>query len=592
MKIQIIRIGRQPTWELTQLIEEAATRRHSISIEDFASLNDISQFNDNGTDAFIYRSTSLQSPLAKATILNSLQAKVILNQAQRNLPFAAYKSYQFHTLSRHTSVPIIPTYQFQKVSQLKQAISDQTLSYPFVQKINFGGKGFDVNLIKKPSELTISDHRIPEYIYQNFVPNNHDFRVFTVGGQVLAIIKRTAPPDDFRNNVSLGGAANQVTDISLINQMIVLSDQVISCFPLHIMGIDFIQHSVTGELQLLEINTVPQWQGVQTQTKVNIAAHVIDLCESLAASPARRLSAIRQTYLDHLNSLTSYQRVHFVSRLALFDILPDLKYLPTPAQMSQAFFDQPKPDISKFYQSPPPDLSAKKFSAHRQDLLSNNYPHLLNIHRLFEWASISDSLHHQNKLPDIKAALDKNQLTEYYQPLMDNPDHVLKLSSIAINYLYFLANANLLDAKSAINLDYIADLMARDAKSPASLEPELIIYLITHAFIGESKWYQNLHLPLTDTSQQLITDAENLITQNFFQLSLDCKLEFLVVCRLLNYSSPLKPQIMSEAANSLSDLDNFIIDRRNTSNHNSRRSFNASEHRNVLYCILQHYAPN
>jgi len=67
---------------------------------------------------------------------------------------------------------------------------------------------------------------------------------------------------------------------------------------------------------------------------------------------------------------------------------------------------------------------------------------------------------------------------------------------------------------------------------------------------------------------------------------LDTKLELLVCGRLVNGQIKLEEFIRKEADMSLSEINNFLIDRINGRSDLSPKSFLGSEHRNVLYMMI------
>ena len=77
-----------------------------------------------------------------------------------------------------------------------------------------------------------------------------------------------------------------------------------------------------------------------------------------------------------------------------------------------------------------------------------------------------------------------------------------------------------------------------------------------------------------------------MVAINYFNLSLDNKLEFLICCKLIEYNSFLEEIIAQEAEKSFSPIGNFLVDRLNGYGIKaSGKDFFSSEHRNVLYLL-------
>jgi hypothetical protein len=115
--------------------------------------------------------------------------------------------------------------------------------------------------------------------------------------------------------------------------------------------------------------------------------------------------------------------------------------------------------------------------------------------------------------------------------------------------------------------------------------PDLQAYMLTHAIIGESNFYSNKITRHKKIYEQIIIELEKLIGDNYFQLALDVKFEFLVCCEICNYSSSLKNLILAEADRSLADNGNFLISRLNDSRGFLTRNLLDAEHRNTLYIM-------
>ena len=83
--------------------------------------------------------------------------------------------------------------------------SPNGLSYPFVMKSLDGHGGQEVYLIKGEQErLEIIKKSQKHYIYQRYLPNCKDVRVYVLNNQIAGAVERKNS-NDFRSNFSLGG---------------------------------------------------------------------------------------------------------------------------------------------------------------------------------------------------------------------------------------------------------------------------------------------------------------------------------------------------------------------------------------------------
>ncbi|MCR4604960.1 MAG: ATP-grasp domain-containing protein, partial [Eubacterium sp.] len=156
-------------------------------------------------------------------------------------------------VSTNTDIDCPDTETLQKDSVISDAFIESHLG--FVAKAASGHGGKEVIRI---SDLSVADklNSILEkdnLVIQKFIDGPaSDVRVYVVGKKIIAAVKRTAPPEDFRSNFSLGGSvdAYKLNDTE-INQV----NQIINLFDFGMVGIDFIIDK-TGNFVFNEIEDV------------------------------------------------------------------------------------------------------------------------------------------------------------------------------------------------------------------------------------------------------------------------------------------------------------------------------------------------
>jgi RimK family alpha-L-glutamate ligase len=109
------------------------------------------------------------------------------------------------------------------------------------------------------------------YYLQQFIEHeNRDLRVLVAGGECLAAMQRVS--SDWKTNVAAGGRpepfilTDEVRHASLSAARAVGADY---------CGVDLLR-SPQGELYLLEVNSMPAWQGLQQVTPFDIADRLVD----------------------------------------------------------------------------------------------------------------------------------------------------------------------------------------------------------------------------------------------------------------------------------------------------------------------------
>lgn len=139
------------------------------------------------------------------------------------------------------------------------------LGLPVVEKFCHGTEGKQVAIYRDEQSLIdgITQHgkAIREVIFQEYIPNDGDYRVVVFGNVVRAAGFRTAQKGEWRNNVNLGGSVAGVPLTDLPARVTELAEAASQAMQMPIAGVDVIQHLQTKDWYVLEVNTAP---GMQT----------------------------------------------------------------------------------------------------------------------------------------------------------------------------------------------------------------------------------------------------------------------------------------------------------------------------------------
>jgi len=113
-------------------------------------------------------------------------------------------------------------------------------------------------------------------LLQEFIKESksEDVRAFVVGNKVVAAMKRIGAKNDFRSNIHQGGRGEAVQLTEKEEEIAIKTTQLLN---LPIAGVDIIR-SKRGPL-VLEVNSTPGLQGIETFTKVNVAEEIIKYIE-------------------------------------------------------------------------------------------------------------------------------------------------------------------------------------------------------------------------------------------------------------------------------------------------------------------------
>ncbi len=131
---------------------------------------------------------------------------------------------------------------------------------PCIYKTSLGSLGSNVFLIEKEEEIkqTIKDNgKYNRYIFQQYIPNDFDYRVVIANGKPTSVCKRTRLTDKFRNNVALGACEEFIKVKDVPKEVIDIAIQSASALKLKWAGVDVVTDKNTGKNYILEVNRRP-----------------------------------------------------------------------------------------------------------------------------------------------------------------------------------------------------------------------------------------------------------------------------------------------------------------------------------------------
>jgi RimK family alpha-L-glutamate ligase len=160
----------------------------------------------------------------------------------------------------------------------------KSFPFPLVVKTSAGRQGKGVFLCKSFQDVLaaieeIHNQGVEAVVIREFIPNDGDLRIFTVGYKAIGAMKRSpTKKDEFRSNISLGGRGEKF-ELGNYPEIKSIAESAAEVMRTEIAGVDIIIHKETARPYILEVNPSPQFEGFEKYTGVNAAEKIIEYFE-------------------------------------------------------------------------------------------------------------------------------------------------------------------------------------------------------------------------------------------------------------------------------------------------------------------------
>lgn len=175
----------------------------------------------------------------------------------------------------------LPTTSYAHSTRMTEQLIRMVGGAPCIIKLIEGtqGKGVILADTKKAAESVIDGFRQMKahFLVQEFIKesNGKDIRCFVIGDKVVASMMRTAKEGEFRSNLHRGGTAVLV---EITEEEAGVAVNAAKALGLNVAGVDLLRSS-RGPL-VLEVNSSPGLQGIETSTGIDIAGMIIEYIEA------------------------------------------------------------------------------------------------------------------------------------------------------------------------------------------------------------------------------------------------------------------------------------------------------------------------
>ncbi len=289
--LRIAVLSRENNYSTRRLVEEGEKRGHAVEVIDTtrcymainASRPEVHY--DGGRlpryDAVIPRIGASITPYGTAVVRQFETIGTFCLNGSFGITASRDKLHA-HQILAHRGIGM-PTTAFAASPKDTKNLIDIVGTTPLIVKLleSTQGKGVVLAETKKAAESVISAFRglRANFLVQDFVKEaaGEDIRCLVIGNRVVASMKRTAQKGEFRSNLHMGGTA-EVVKISRRERETAM--RAARAFGLNMAGVDLLRSS--DGPQVLEVNSSPGLEGIETATGKNITGRLYEAIEKRA----------------------------------------------------------------------------------------------------------------------------------------------------------------------------------------------------------------------------------------------------------------------------------------------------------------------
>ena len=178
-------------------------------------------------------------------------------------------------LLKQSGLPTPKTWIFESMDQAREICQKEfAKGHSLVLKPLFGSQGIGIHMITRDSGLIHDEKFACLYYLQSFVERGgtdwFDIRVFVIDGKARSAMLRRGI--SWITNRAQGARCEP---LPLDTQLCELAESAVRAVNADYAGVDLIPDA-NGQLQIIEVNGVPAWLGLQGVTEFNIATSLIE----------------------------------------------------------------------------------------------------------------------------------------------------------------------------------------------------------------------------------------------------------------------------------------------------------------------------
>lgn len=173
-----------------------------------------------------------------------------------------------YVILHEAGIPI-PKTLMSMVPNIKKYYKTAGFTFPFIMKDKSGSRGQGNFLVHNEADIDKIGRENPDrtFIVQEYIPNDGDYRVMVVGGEVKMVIHRRAVGGSHLNNISQGGSAALVEPGDLPDALLEMSIKAAALFGRDVAGVDMVYSQKDNKFYCFEVNRSPQIEHASFQAE-------------------------------------------------------------------------------------------------------------------------------------------------------------------------------------------------------------------------------------------------------------------------------------------------------------------------------------
>jgi len=220
---------------------------------------------------------TLEQVVLRLDVLHALQLiGVPVYNDGRAIERTVDKAMTSFVLSR-AGINTPPTWVMESAPEAARLVrSEAAAGRELVLKPLFGSRGVGLKRVRTVEDLPAAELYDGVFYLQRFLAASgaqwHDWRVFVINDRAVAAMTRHGA--SWITNVSQGGRCAPV-DLAAHEDVAALAQKACRSLQMDYAGVDLMRDR-DGRLQVIEVNGIPAWKGLQSVTRENIGRLLVD----------------------------------------------------------------------------------------------------------------------------------------------------------------------------------------------------------------------------------------------------------------------------------------------------------------------------